>query len=133
MRRVGQTLFVVLVLFSFSILAFAFSEMLWLSCLALVVYGAVDMVSVNIRMSMVQLGTPDDLRGRVNAVNSLCTSSSNHLGTFRAGWLASVVGPVPTAVLGGCIGLAVSVWGWFTFKEIRELDRVENIEALRGT
>ena len=132
MRRVGQKLFVVLVLFSFSILGFAFSEMLWLSCLALFVYGAVDMVSVNIRMSMVQLGTPDDLRGRVNAVNSLCTSSSNHLGTFRAGWLASVVGPVPTAVLGGCIGLAVSVWGWFTFKEIRELDRVENIEALRG-
>ena len=133
MRRVGRKLFVVLVLFSFSILAFAISEMLWLSCLALVVYGAVDMVSVNIRMSMVQLGTPDDLRGRVNAVNSLCTSSSNHLGTFRAGWLASVVGPLPTAVLGGCIGLAVSVWGWFTFKEIRELDRVDNIEALRGT
>ena len=64
---------------------------------------------------------------------TLCVHlSSNHLGTFRAGWLASVVGPVPTAVLGGCIGLAVSVWGWFTFKEIRELDRVENIEALRG-
>jgi len=62
-----------------------------------------------------------------------CVSSSNHLGTFRAGWLASVIGPVPTAVLGGCIGLAVSVWGWLTFKEIRELDDVENIEALRGT
>lgn len=131
-RRAGRKLFLALVVFSFSIFAFAFSEMLWLSCLALVVYGAVDMVSVNIRVSMVQLGTPDDLRGRVNAVNSLCTSSSNHLGTFRAGWLASVIGPVPTAVLGGCIGLAVSVWGWFTFKEIRELDGVENIEALRG-
>ena len=91
------------------------------------------MVSVNIRMSMVQLGTPDDLRGRVNAVNSLCTSSSNHLGTFRAGWLASVVGPVPTAVLGGCIGLAVSVWGWFTFKADSRTRSIENIEASRGT
>ena len=132
-RRAGRKLFLVLVVFSFSIFTFAFSEMLWVSCLALFVYGAVDMVSVNIRVSMVQLGTPNALRGRVNAVNSLCTSSSNHLGTFRAGWLASVIGPVPTAVLGGCIGLPVSVWGWFTFKEIRELDGVENIEALRGT
>jgi predicted MFS family arabinose efflux permease len=129
MRRVGQKLFLVLVLFSMTILVFAFSEALWLSCLALLVYGAVDMVSVNIRMSMVQLGTPDDLRGRVNAVNSLCTSSSNHLGTFRAGWLASVIGPVPTAVLGGCVGLAVSVWGWFTFKQIRALDTVKDLKA----
>jgi MFS family permease len=132
MRNVGQKLFLVLVLFSMAILAFALSEALWLSCLALLVYGAVDMVSVNIRMSMVQLGTPDDLRGRVNAVNSLCTSSSNHLGTFRAGWLASVIGPVPTAVLGGCVGLAVSVWGWFTFKQIRALDRVEDLKGSRG-
>jgi len=132
-RRAGRKLFLVLVVFSFSIFAFALSEILWLSFLALVVYGAVDMVSVNIRVSMVQLGTPDDLRGCVNAVSSLCTSSSNHLGTLRAGWLASVIGPLPTAVLGGCIGLAVSVWGWFTFKEIRKIDGVENIEALRGT
>jgi MFS family permease len=132
MRNVGQKLFLVLVLFSMAILAFALSEALWLSCLALLVYGAVDMVSVNIRMSMVQLGTPDDLRGRVNAVNSLCTSSSNHLGTFRAGWLASVIGPVPTAVLGGCVGLAVSVWGWFTFKQIRALDTVKDLKASGG-
>ena len=132
MRHVGQKLFLVLVLFSMTILVFAFSEALWLSCLALLVYGAVDMVSVNIRMSMVQLGTPDDLRGRVNAVNSLCTSSSNHLGTFRAGWLASVIGPVPTAVLGGCVGLAVSVWGWLTFKQIRALDTVKDLKASGG-
>lgn len=132
MRHVGQKLFLVLALFSMTILIFAFSEALWLSCLALLIYGAVDMVSVNIRMSMVQLGTPDNLRGRVNAVNSLCTSSSNHLGTFRAGWLASVIGPVPTAVLGGCVGLAVSVWGWFTFKQIRALDRIEDLKASRG-
>ena len=132
MPRVGQKLFLVLVLFSMTILVFAFSEALWLSCLALLVYGAVDMVSVNIRMSMVQLGTPDDLRGRVNAVNSLCTSSSNHLGTFRAGWLASVIGPVPTAVLGGCVGLAVSVWGWLTFKQIRALDTVKDLKASGG-
>ena len=132
MRQVGQKLFLVLVLFSITILVFAFSEALWLSCLALLVYGAVDMVSVNIRMSMVQLGTPDELRGRVNAVNSLCTSSSNHLGTFRAGWLASVIGPVPTAVLGGCVGLAVSVWGWLTFKQIRALDTVKDLKASEG-
>ena len=77
------------------------------------------MVSVNIRMSMgswVRLMTCE----AVSTLLTLCTSSSNHLGTFRAGWLASVVGPLPTAVLGGCIGLAVSVWGWFTFKEIRD-------------
>ena len=132
MRNVGRKLFLVLVLFSLTILVFVVSEALWLSCVALVVYGTVDMVSVNIRMSMAQLGTPDDLRGRVNAVNSLCAFPSNHLGTFRAGWPASVVGPVPTAVFGGFIALAVSVWGWFTFKQVRELNKVEDIEVSRG-
>ena len=52
---------------------------------------------------------------------------------FHPSWLASVVGPVPTALVGGFIGLAVSVWGWFTFKQIRELDKVEDIEASRGS
>ena len=75
MPNVGRRLFLVLVIFSLTILMFAVSEALWLSCVALMVYGAADMVSVNIRMSMVQLGTPDDLKGRMNAVNSLCTSS----------------------------------------------------------
>lgn len=128
MHGVGHKLFLVLVLFSFSTIIFAVSESLFISCLALFLYGAVDMVSVNIRMSMVQLGTPDELRGRVNAVNSLCTSTSNHLGAFRAGWLASVIGPVSTAVLGGVIALSISTWGWLKFVKIRELDRVEDID-----
>jgi|TARA_B110000305_G_C19461645_1_gene654876 MFS family permease len=127
MNRVGQKLFLVLVLFSLSTLVFAYSEILWLSCLALFVYGAVDMVSVNIRMSMVQLGTPNELRGRVNAVNALCTSTSNHMGTFRAGWIASIIGPVPTAAIGGVVALGISVWGWLSFRSIRELDRIADI------
>ena len=90
-------------------------------------YGAVDMVSVNIRMSMVQLGTPNELRGRVNAVNALCTSTSNHMGTFRAGWIASIIGPVPTAAIGGVVALGISVWGWLSFRSIRELDRIADI------
>ena len=127
MERVGHKLFVVLVLFAMSILVFGLSTSFWLSCLALFVYGAVDMVSVNIRMSLVQLATPDALRGRVNTVNSLFTASSNHLGAFRAGSVAAWIGPVPAVLVGGAMAMAVAIGGWYLFPSIRRLNRVQDV------
>jgi MFS family permease len=124
-RRAGVTLFWVLGLFSLSILVFGLSTNLFLSLAALFVYGAVDMVSVNIRLTLIQVATPDELRGRVSAVNSLFTSSSNELGDFRAGSVAALIGPVPAVVIGGLTTLGVTLFGWVRFKEIRRLDRLD--------
>ena len=123
-RNAGSMLFISLVAFAVSILIFAFSGNLWLSLAALFVYGATDMVSVNVRMTVVQLATPDELRGRVNAVNSLFIATSNDLGDFRAGAVATVVGPIATVVLGGVMAVGVVVGAYALFPTLRRLDRL---------
>ena len=90
---------------------FALSTVLWLSLAALFALGAFDMVSMVIRASLVQLDTPDDMRGRVGAVNGIFINTSNQLGEFESGMLAAWIGAVPAVALGG-IGtlLAVGLW-----------------------
>ena len=114
-KNIGRTLFIAVSVFGVANLVFAFSHLFLLSCAALFVAGAADMVSVYIRSSMVQLSTPDNMRGRVNSVNSLFISSSNELGEFRAGSSAAAFGVVPAAVMGGvCTLLVVGLWSkWF--------------------
>ena len=80
---------------------FAVSTSFWVSLLALAVLGASDMVSVVIRLTLVQLHTPDAMRGRVYAVNSLFVGTSNQLGEFRAGVMAAWLGAVPAVLIGG--------------------------------
>ncbi|RML95410.1 MFS transporter, partial [Pseudomonas savastanoi] len=89
-RNVGMTMFIAVGLFGVANLVFALSTLFWLSCPALLVAGAADMVSVFIRSALVQFSTPDNMRGRVNAVNMLFIGSSNELGEFRAGTSASL-------------------------------------------
>ena len=112
MRQAGKLLYVSLAVFALSIIVFGLSTSLWLSLAALLVYGASDMVSVNVRSSIIQLATPDELRGRVNSVNSLFIATSNDIGGFRAGTVAAVLGPVATVLAGrpdgrGCCGRRV--------------------------
>jgi MFS family permease len=126
LRHAGQTLFAVLLLFGVSILVFGWSRNLYLSLAALFVYGGVDMISVNIRLTLIQIATPDALRGRVSAVNSLFTASSNELGDFRSGSMAALVGPVPSVVIGGMMTLGVAWFGWIRFTAIRQLDRLDH-------
>ena len=91
----------------------------------LCVLGAADMISVVIRMTLIQLATPDDMRGRVNAVNMLFIGSSYELGEFRAGSSAATLGVVPAAVSGALCTLGVvSLWAWL-FKPLRQVDRFE--------
>ena len=132
MRRTGALLNVALAVFALSILVFGLSGSLWLSLFALFVYGASDMVSVNIRMTIIQLATPDGLRGRVNSVNSLFIATSNDLGDFRAGAVATVLGPVATVLAGGFMAAGVVVGGYLLFPTLRQLDRITDARGDTG-
>ena len=129
LRDAGRKLKWALLVFSAAVGVFAVSELLWLSLLALFVYGASDMISVNIRMTLVQIATPDALRGRVSAVNSLFIASSNEAGDVRGGTLAAAVGPVATAGFGAVAGIAITLWGLWKFPTLFTLDRPKDIET----
>ena len=127
MRRSGLCLFSALIVFAASILVFSLSTVYWISLAALFVYGAADMISVNIRMTLIQLATPNHLRGRVSAVNSIFISSSNEMGDIRAGSAAAMLGPVTTVFIGGLAALSVAVGGWYIFPKLRQLDRLADL------
>ena len=94
-------MFQAVIVFGLATMVFALSQLIWLSLLALAVMGAADTVSVVIRFSLVQLATPDEMRGRVGAVNFLFINASNQLGQFESGVTAALFGTMPAAVLGG--------------------------------
>lgn len=121
-RRVGMKLFAAVVVFGVATLIFAFSTSFMASLMALIVLGASDMVSVNIRTSLVQLATPDSMRGRVSAVNMLFIGASSELGAFESGVAASLLGTVPAVAFGGVATLVIAtVWMKF-FPTLRKAD-----------
>ncbi len=124
-RRVGLTMFIAVAVFGLANLVFSLSTTFWLSFLALSVAGAADMVSVYIRGALVQFSTPDEMRGRVNAVNMLFIGSSNELGEFRAGTSAAALGVVPAAITGAVCTLGVVAAWSALFKPLRQVDRFE--------
>ena len=123
----GPKLWFSLIVFAASILVFSLSEILILSLVALFFYGASDMVSVNIRMGMVQAATPEYLRGRVAAVNMLFIQTSNEGGDFRGGALAGLLGPVQTVLIGGILGLGFLVWSKKQFPGLYTLDKISDL------
>jgi MFS family permease len=124
-RHVGSRMFIAVAVFGVANLVFSLSTLFWLSFVALMVAGAADMVSVYVRGALVQFSTPDDMRGRVNAVNMLFIGSSNELGEFRAGSSAAWLGVVPAAVAGAVCTLAVVGTWAVAFKPLRQVDRFE--------
>lgn len=127
-RRVGAIMFASVAGFGVATLIFAVSATLWLSLLALFALGAFDMVSMVIRGALVQLDTPDDMRGRVSAVNAIFINTSNQLGEFESGMLAAWLGAVNATVLGG-VGTLLVVGLWMAmFPTLRRRQRlhVEN-------
>src|SRR5439155_4865765 len=118
---IGTVLFGVLAVFGAGTIMFALSTHLLISLAALAVLGAADVVSVVIRFSLVQLRTPADMRGRVSAVNGMFTGTSNYLGDFRAGVVASLFGAVGAVMIGG-IGVFLVTFAWlFLFPELRRI------------
>ncbi len=115
MRHAWRNLLIAVSGFGVSILVFAVSPWMGLSVVALFLSGAFDSISVVIRQTLLQLKTPDDMRGRVMAVNGIFVSSSNELGAFESGLAARVMGVVPSAVFGGVMTLAiVALVSWRT-------------------
>jgi len=123
---VGKRLFFSVAIYGLSIVAFAFSRDFALSLAMLGVSGAADMVSVVVRQTLVQVETPDEMRGRVSAVNATFISTSNQLGEFRAGTTAALMGPVGAVVFGG-VGTLIVVALWMKlFPALFKRDRLVN-------
>jgi len=123
--RAGRAMFAAVAVYGVATVVFGLSRIFWLSIGALVVLGCADMVSVFVRQSLIQIVTPDPMRGRVAAVSFLFIGASNELGEFESGVTARLFGPVAAAVLGGVGSLAVTgIWAWL-FPELRTVDRLE--------
>jgi MFS family permease len=123
--RVGLRMFQSVIVFGVATVVFALSHWMWLSVLALAVLGAADTVSVVIRFSLVQLSTPNDMRGRVGAVNFLFINASNYLGQFESGVAAALLGTVASAVLGGVATVAIALLWMKLFPTLRDVERLE--------
>jgi MFS family permease len=137
-RRVGHLIFAGVAVFGLATIVFSLSTSLIVSALALVVVGGADMISVVARQTLIQLHTPDEMRGRVSAVNSMFVVGSNQLGDFRAGTVARLfdeigrlagatafVGAVPAALIGGIGTLLVVAACWRIFPELTRVDRLD--------
>lgn len=128
-RHTGLWMFACVAAFGVATVVFGLSRDFYLSLLALGLTGAGDMVSVYVRSAMVQLATPDHMRGRVGSLNSLFVGASNELGEFRAGMTAGAFGTVPAVVLGGLGTLTVvGVWMWL-FPPLRRVDRFSDVSV----
>lgn len=124
-ERVGPMLFGTVIVFGLATIVFGLSTNLILSLAALMVLGAANVISVVIRIAVVQLRTPDELRGRVSAVNSLFTGTSNQLGDFESGLTAALFGVVPAVLIGGVGTVLVALIWMAIFPQLRRLDTLD--------
>jgi MFS family permease len=129
-RRAGRTLFVVVAAFGVCMVVFGLSREMWLSMIALALGGAFDLVSVVLRSTILPLVTPDELRGRVNAVEMVFISASNELGAFESGVAAALVGAVPAVVIGGVATVAVALLWSRLFPSLARVDRLDQLRPV---
>lgn len=128
-RKTGKKLLVSVFIFGLSIIAFGLSSIFWVSILALFISGAADGISMVIRQTILQLKTPDEMRGRVSSVNSMFVGSSNELGAFESGLVAKIIGPVAAVVFGGTMTLLTVGATAVLNPTLRDLDLTADIEA----
>jgi MFS family permease len=129
-RRAGPILFVAVAGFGASIAVFGLSREMWLSLIALALSGAFDLVSVVLRSTILPLVTPDELRGRVNAVELVFIRGSNELGAFESGVAAALIGAVPAVVLGGIATIAIAGLWWRLFPSLASVDRLDELRPV---
>lgn len=128
-RHVGPKMFAAVGVFGVMTIVFGLSTSFFVSLAALFVMGAADLVSVNVRASLIQLSTPDTMRGRVSAVSSLFIGASNELGEFESGTTAGLIGTIPAVVMGG-VGTLLVVAGWVKlFPQLRDVDRFDDVST----
>ncbi|MBW9054260.1 MFS transporter [Rhizobium mesosinicum] len=124
-HKAGIYMFIGVAIFGLGTIVFGLSTNTEVSIAALAIMGAADMISVYVRESLIALWTPDHLRGRVNAVNTVFVGASNELGEFRAGTMASVFGAVPAVIIGGIGTLAVAAIWASGFPKLRKIDTLD--------
>ena len=132
-KKAGQAMFAAVLVFGFATLAFAVSTSYLFSLGALVLLGASDMISVVIRSSLVQLQTPDDMRGRVSAINSVFIGTSNQLGEFESGLTAFWFGTIPAVVLGGVGTILVALIWMRLFPQLAKMDNLREASPTNET
>ena len=129
LQRTGATLLTYVALFGLAMIGFGLSRSFMLSAVLLAASGAVDMVSVVIRSTLLQVSTPESLLGRVSSVNQIFIGSSNEIGAFESGVAARLMGTVPSVVFGGTVTLlVVAVTAW----RVPELRRLGKLGEVRG-
>ncbi|MGE8214313.1 MAG: MFS transporter, partial [Stenotrophomonas sp.] len=126
-RNAGRVLLFAVAGFGLCVIAFGLSRSFWLSAAILVFYGACDGVSVVVRSTIMQLVTPDDMRGRVSSINGIFISSSNELGAFYGGSMARLLGLVTAVVIGGCAVLGVAAITAWKAPQLRRLDNLQDL------
>lgn len=128
-KSTGKKLLISIFIFGISIIGFGLSNIFWVSVLMLFISGAADGISMIIRQTILQLKTPDDMRGRVSSVNSMFVGSSNELGAFESGLAAKLIGPVAAVVFGGTMTLITVITIGVKNPVLRELDLTADMEA----
>ncbi len=130
--RAGHRMFAAVILFGLATVAFALSRNLYLSLGILCVLGAADVTSVVVRASLVQLETPDGMRGRVSAVNSLFIGTSNQLGQFESGVTAAWFGLIPATIIGGVGSIVIAMIWLGLFPGLRKLESLAGSSAAKN-
>ena len=128
-KNAGKKLLIAIFIFGLSIILFGVSSSFWLSIFALFIYGVTDGVSMIIRQTILQLKTPDEVRGRVASVNSIFIGSSNELGAFESGLAAKLIGTVPAVVFGGVMTILSVGFTALKFPKFTKLDLNEDLKA----
>ncbi len=120
-KNQGRTMLFCVAGFGLCIIIFGLSELFWLSFFALFVSGILDGISIIVRSTILQLKTPDNMKGRVASLNSIFIMSSNELGSFESGFTAKLMSVVPAVVFGGCMTIAVVIITWFKAPTLRKM------------
>lgn len=128
-QRAGKKLLIAVFFFGLCIIGFGLSKNFWLSVILLFLSGVFDGISVVIRQTILQIYTPDNMRGRVSSVNSIFVGSSNELGAFESGFTSKIMGVVPAVVFGGIMTIGVVATMGFTSPRFRNLDIEKEIEG----
>ena len=120
-KHQGRTMLFCIAGFGASMILFGFSQLFWLSAFALFISGLLDGISILVRSSVLQLKTPENMKGRVSALNSIFIMSSNELGYFESGFMARLLGVVPSVVFGGAMTIGISIFTWIKVPSIKKI------------
>lgn len=121
-KNQGRTMLLCVAGFGLSIILFGLSSMFWLSALALFLSGLLDGISILVRSTVLQLKTPEEMKGRVSSLNSIFIMSSNELGAFESGFMSRLMGVVPSVLFGGAMTIGVVVFTWFRIPSVKKIE-----------